>query len=236
MDDEKSQHLMARRSLLLLIDLQARLMPVLSGGTEAINSALWLGGIAQALEIPVWLTEHCPDKLGKSAPMTRLLSERTRSFTKRSFSALEEPAFRHALEGSGCDQLVVCGAEAHVCVMQTVLSLCSAGYRVALVADGVASRRPREAALGVARCEAAGPVSSVLKWWRTSGWDVPIMRCSVRSITGISSLAPLSASPFRGWENEAQDDSLVTYQARAASASLRMKTSVSPSEAALEKR
>ncbi|MCO7234070.1 MULTISPECIES: isochorismatase family protein [unclassified Cobetia] len=156
MDDEKSQHLVARRSLLLLIDFQARLMPVLNGGTEAINSAIWLGGIAQALEIPVWLTEHCPDKLGASAPMTHLLSERTRCFTKRSFSALEEPAFRHALESSGCDQLVVCGAEAHVCVMQTVLSLCSAGYRVALVADGVASRRPREAALGVARCEAAG--------------------------------------------------------------------------------
>ncbi|MDO6789251.1 isochorismatase family protein [Cobetia marina] len=156
MDDEKSQHLMARRSLLLLIDFQARLMPVLSGGTEAINSAIWLGGIAQALEIPVWLTEHCPDKLGESAPMTHLLSERTRCFTKRSFSALEAKDFRKALEQSGCDQLVVCGAEAHVCVMQTVLSLCGAGYRVALVADGVASRRPREAALGVTRCEAAG--------------------------------------------------------------------------------
>ncbi|WP_233266352.1 isochorismatase family protein [Cobetia sp. L2A1] len=156
MDDENSLHLMARRSLLLLIDFQTRLMPVLSGGTEAINSAIWLGGIAETLEIPVWLTEHCPDKLGEGAPLTHMLSQRSRCFTKRSFSAFEAPDFREALAASGCDQLVVCGAEAHICVMQTVLSLCGAGYRVALVADGIASRRPHEAALGVARCEAAG--------------------------------------------------------------------------------
>lgn len=156
MDDEKSQHLMARRSLLLLIDFQARLMPVLSGGVEALNTAVWLARIAEALEIPVWLTEHCAEKLGDSAPLTHLLSERSRHFAKRSFSALEAREFREALAASGCDQLVVCGAEAHICVMQTVLSSCEAGYRVALVADGIASRRPQEAALGVARCEAAG--------------------------------------------------------------------------------
>src|SRR5690606_14255325 len=62
------------------------------------------------------------------------------------------------LPGGERGQLIVCGTETHVCVLQTVLGLLAAGRQVCVVDDAVASRRPRDKALGLARLEPAGAV------------------------------------------------------------------------------
>ena len=41
------------KSLLLMVDFQAGLLPVIDGGQEAVNVAAWLGEMACLLEIPV---------------------------------------------------------------------------------------------------------------------------------------------------------------------------------------
>lgn len=45
-------------SLLLIVDLQAGLLPLIEHGDQAVTEAAWLGGLAEFLEVPVWVTEQ----------------------------------------------------------------------------------------------------------------------------------------------------------------------------------
>jgi len=53
-------------------------------------------------------------------------------------------------------QLVVCGMETHVCVLQTVIELLELGKKVFLVEEAVGSRRDTDKALALARMREAG--------------------------------------------------------------------------------
>ncbi|MCK2185405.1 isochorismatase family protein [Halomonas getboli] len=146
--------LVREQSLLLIVDLQAGLLPVLDGGEQAVREANWLGGVAEALDVPVWLTEQYPAGLGRSDP--RLSFDSARCWEKTRFDAYGDPAFAAALAESGRDQVVLCGAEAHVCVLQTGFGLRKAGYEVFWLAEAAVSRRREEASLARRRIERAG--------------------------------------------------------------------------------
>lgn len=146
-------------SLLLIVDLQTGLLPVIDGGDQATNEAAWLGGLAGELDVPVWLTEQYPDGLGETEPkLLKGLPEATR-WRKVHFGAHDEPAFARALAESGRRQVVLCGAEAHICVMQTALGLLEAGYEVYWLVEATASRRREEARLAMIRVTSAGAVA-----------------------------------------------------------------------------
>jgi nicotinamidase-related amidase len=53
-------------------------------------------------------------------------------------------------------QLVVCGMETHVCVLQTVMELLAGGRQVFVVEEAVGSRRESDKALALARMREAG--------------------------------------------------------------------------------
>lgn len=150
------------RAALVVIDVQARLAPRVmdAEGIERRCSALVAG--ASALQIPVFLTEHCPGALGATLPAIRALVADSAVIAKRHFSAMNEPALPRALKASGRDQILVAGMEAHVCVMQTVLGLLQADYRCWLATDAVGSRRheDRQAAIDRLRDAGATPAST----------------------------------------------------------------------------
>ena len=144
------------KSVLLMVDFQAGLLPVIDGGEAAIAEAHWLYGVADALEVPVWLTEQMPEKLGGTA--AELLADRTapRIWQKQHFAVTEDAAFREALSASGRQQIVLCGTEAHICVLQTALGLLADGYTVYWLSEATASRRREEARLARERACALG--------------------------------------------------------------------------------
>ncbi len=135
------------KSLLLMVDFQAGLLPVIEGGLEAIEEASWLGGLANLLNVPVWLTEQNPQKLGGSAASLLEHLDDYQLWQKVHFSVMEESHFRDALASSGKTQIVLCGTEAHICVLQTGLGLLEAGYEVLWLTEATASRRFTEAKL-----------------------------------------------------------------------------------------
>ncbi|SHK83166.1 isochorismatase family protein [Halomonas caseinilytica] len=143
-------------SLLLIVDLQVGLMPVLEAGEQAVEEASWMGGVAEALGVPVWLTEQYPEGLGESVPSLVSSLARPRTWRKTHFDAHTESGFARALADTGRRQIVLCGAEAHICVLQTGLSLLAAGYHVAWLTEAMSSRRLEEATLARRRIERAG--------------------------------------------------------------------------------
>lgn len=145
-------------ALLLVVDLQDRLMPALAEGDATARHALDLMATAAELDVPIVVSEHCVDKLGGSLPTVRDAAHATGAtiVNKTHFSCASEPGFLGMLERLGRQKVVLVGAEAHVCVMQTGLGLLAAGHAVFVVADAVASRDPAQKALALQRLQGAG--------------------------------------------------------------------------------
>jgi nicotinamidase-related amidase len=142
----------AARSSLLVIDFQARLMPAIEGGEEAIANAGRLVQAAGLLAIPSLFTEQNPKGLGPTvaalAPDPAVLAH------KMTFDACREPGFDRRLDPGHA--LVVAGCEAHVCVLQTVLGLLSLGRTVYVVRDALGARRAESKETALRRMERHG--------------------------------------------------------------------------------
>ena len=138
----------ARDSVLLLVDLQQRLVPALHDGETVVARAVRLAEAAQLLDVPICATEQNPDGLGPTvAPLPAYPHH---VLAKTAFSPTADPGFR-ALLPRGTAEVVVAGCEAHVCVLQTVLGLLAQGRRAVVVTDATGSRHPAEAAAAVER-------------------------------------------------------------------------------------
>ncbi len=145
----------AERSSLLVIDLQTKLVPVLNEAERVVANVVWLIRIAQKLGIPVAGTEQYPKGLGPLVPKVRKLLPPGAIASKNHFSAVAAQCLG-TLPGHDSAQVVVVGAEAHVCVMQTSLELLEEGREVYVVADAVASRHPFDREIALTRMRDEG--------------------------------------------------------------------------------
>lgn len=153
----------AGSSRLVMIDVQERLVPAMSGFEGTGNRIKLLLNGARELAVPVVATEQYPRGLGSTLPeFSALLTPGTPVVEKTGFSVFEEPLFVEELEKNKPETLIFCGIESHVCVFQSVLDSLDAGYRAIVAADAVTSRKPedRELALSQMRSSGALVVSS----------------------------------------------------------------------------
>lgn len=165
----------AQRSALLMVDLQAGLLPVIEGAESVVAAARKLLGAAGELDISCVFSEQYPDGLGHTEPKVIEAARHARVVSKMHFSCVADGC----LEGTAidtADQVVVCGTEAHVCVLQTVLDLLVAGKQVFVVADAVGSRIEANRQLALTRMQQAGAqivsVEMVIfEWLHVAGTD-----------------------------------------------------------------
>jgi nicotinamidase-related amidase len=146
----------AETSCLLVVDFQERLMPAIHDADRTIASAAWLIQIAQRLEIPVLASEQYPKGLGHTVAAIRDRLPAGAFMEKLHFSCAADRDCMRRIDALGRQQMVVIGAEAHVCVLQTALDLQAVGKEVYLVADAVSSRSPRDVELALERMRADG--------------------------------------------------------------------------------
>ena len=155
-------------AVLLLIDLQQKLVPVIADGDTMVARAVRLAEAAQLLDVPVRATEQYPAGLGPTVAALAAYPQET--LAKTTFSAAGDPGFA-ALLPAGTREVVIAGCEAHVCVLQTALDLAGSRHRVILAADAAGSRDPadRAAALDRARQHGIEVVTSemvLFEWLR----------------------------------------------------------------------
>ena len=170
--------LSARTGLLVVVDMQARLVPVLADPESLTARVQFLLRAAAHLGVPVVASEQYPKGLGHTVAAVGEDLPDGSVVEKMTFSAMREPSFREALEtrGAGRQQVLVCGAETHVCVLQTAAELQAAGYATTLIADAVGSRRESDRAAGLARlrdlgCQIATSEMVVFEWLERAGTD-----------------------------------------------------------------
>lgn len=165
----------ANESGLLVVDVQERLCPAVDDWQRILDRVIWLVRLARRLQVPVMASEQYPKGLGPTHP--DLLAELPAGVMgeKLHFSCAAEGCLE-PFAASRRSQLVICGMEAHVCVLQTVLEFAGQGRSVFVVADAVTSRNPQDKALALERMRRHGVdiVSAEMvafEWLRKAGTD-----------------------------------------------------------------
>ncbi len=159
-------------SFVLAIDLQERLLAAFDEPVRQElerNAAILLRG-AGVLGVPVVATEQYPRGLGPTvASVRQAWAPGTQAFEKVDFSCLACSGVLQAIGALERTTAVLCGAEAHICVLQTAHALLERGYSVHVCADACASRRRFNAEVAFDRLRAMGAtvtvVESVLFEW-----------------------------------------------------------------------
>ncbi len=164
-------------SLVLAVDLQERFQAAIPsiapGGTVAKAARLLLEG-AKLLNVPTLISEQYPKGLGPTLPLLREVQPEASVFAKTHFSCYDDPTLNQLFSEEPRSHVILCGVEAHVCLLATMADLLSHGKWVVVAADAVDSRNPqhRDWALSAMRDLGALvlPVESILfRWQRQAG-------------------------------------------------------------------
>ncbi len=148
--------LQADRSALLVIDVQARLLPAVHERQRVIDNVRRLTAGAQIFDVPILVSEQYPKGLGPTAAALEPLPDAALRCEKTAFSCVRDAAWREAWGALDRPQAVVVGIEAHVCVLQTAIDLLGRASQVFVVADAISSRTPQNHRLALDRMRQDG--------------------------------------------------------------------------------
>lgn len=155
--------LSAENSLLLIIDIQEKLVNALSQKI-IVQKASKLTKAATILGIPIVVTEQYPEGLGETIlPIKQYLPTETKFIKKTCFNALLEEGMPELIKSYGKKQIVIAGIETHICVHQTATALIEEGYDVYVIKDACASRNKYEFKQGINIIQANGIKISCLE-------------------------------------------------------------------------
>lgn len=144
-------------TLLLVIDMQERLMPLIHDDARVRRQAAALAQGCHLLGVPVYVTEQYPKGLGHTvAELAPAISAAGGVLEKTEFSCADNEPARARIQAAARPNVVLAGVEAHICVLQTALDLLEGGFTVHLAQDAVGSRTPENKEVGVARARRHG--------------------------------------------------------------------------------
>lgn len=148
--------LQRENSALLVIDIQERILPVIYEHEKVVENALKLINGFKILNVPIFFTEQYPKGLGPTESKIKAALGNDEAIQKMSFSCYGAGNLFDELKSRNTVQVVVCGIESHVCVIQTVLDLIANGFHVHVAADAVSSRRKFDYETALRRMENNG--------------------------------------------------------------------------------
>jgi nicotinamidase-related amidase len=159
---------MARRPLeaeqcaLVVVDIQEKLLPPIFQREQLIANTKLLIRAAGILKVPALVTTQYKKGLGGTIPEIASLLPETEAIDKLLFSCFGSDEFCSLLKRlpGNRNTLLLCGMEAHICVMQTALAALREGYLVHVASDAVSSRAEWNWKMGLDRMRAAGSVIS----------------------------------------------------------------------------
>lgn len=130
----------AEDSVLVVIDMQERLVPAMQAPARTIKNTRLLLTAAKACNVPTIITEQYPKGLGPTVSEIKASFPESPIIEKMHFSCMEDPQFKATFTSLNRKQAILVGMEAHICVVQTAASLIEQNYEVFVVSDATASR------------------------------------------------------------------------------------------------
>ncbi|SCG81645.1 isochorismatase family protein [Proteiniborus sp. DW1] len=146
-------------AVLMIIDIQERLVPAMKYGKKVIYNTNILISAAQKMHIPVIGTEQYPKGLGSTVSEISVNIDKDLIYEKMSFTGYTEEV-KQALKSIGRKKVIITGMETHVCVFQTARDLLEDGYQVFIAEDAVCSRTKENYKNGLSLMDKMGAVIS----------------------------------------------------------------------------
>ena len=148
--------------VLAVVDIQEKLLPPIFNKETLVRNSKLLIHLAKLLNLPILATTQYSRGLGATVPEIASLLDGVAVYDKLEFSCFGSDQFcgeMKSLPGHR-NTVLLCGMEAHICVMQTALGALNRGYLVHVAADAVGSRAESNWKIGLRRMESAGAVIS----------------------------------------------------------------------------
>ncbi|MDO4961657.1 MAG: isochorismatase family protein [Eubacteriales bacterium] len=146
----------SKKTICIAIDYQERLLPAIAELDELMKRSVFLFKGLKALGIPMIMTTQYAKGLGENAAPIADLIGAENCYDKNTFSVMGQDEVRDVLKQGGYEHVIITGTEAHICVLQSVIDLCTAGYRVYMAEDCVSSRHLHDKEIALRRAEEEG--------------------------------------------------------------------------------
>lgn len=143
-------------SIILLVDVQEKLIPAVQNHAQLLERCQWVLKLAKKMEVPILASEQYPKGLGPTSDSLRSYINQDDLVEKIYFSCMKEPNYLKRLNHHHKNQLIIMGMEAHVCVLQTAMDMQESGFSVYVVADAVSSRNEEDMKYGLKRMKHQG--------------------------------------------------------------------------------
>jgi isochorismate hydrolase len=144
---------------LVVIDIQERLLVAIHEKERLVRNAKLLVRLANILGLPVLVSTQYAKGLGPTTAEIMSLLPGVEPVDKLEFGCFGNGDFcSAAAKLTARNTLLLCGMEAHICVMQTALGALAQGHIVHVAADAIGSRTELNWKLGLDRMKSAGAV------------------------------------------------------------------------------
>ncbi len=137
---------------LVVVDFQAALLSAMKEkiADKITKKAVILIKGANILGLPIVVTEQYPRGLGVTIPpIVEALGDTYRPLEKLSFSIMGDEEIKKKVVDLKVKNIVLCGMETHVCVLQSALDLVDVGIVPYVAADAVSSRKKLDWEIGM---------------------------------------------------------------------------------------
>lgn len=145
-------------SALVVVDIQEKLVPAMKKRQMVYDNCGHLIELAKLINIPIVVTEQYPKGLGPTVSEITDVLPSYEPLEKVTFDCCKGEGFLDKIASLQKTHIIVTGMEAHICVLQTCLSLLKEGYFVHLVSDAVCSRKKTDFRTAVETMRDAGAV------------------------------------------------------------------------------
>lgn len=156
------RRLQAEQCVLLVVDIQEKLLPPIFDKERLVRNSQLLIRLARILNIPAIATTQYAKGLGSTIPEIASLLPGAEAIDKLEFSCFGSDAFCSQMKRlpGNRNTVLLCGMESHICVTQTALAALREGYLVHVASDAVSSRSEWNWKIGLERMKAAGAIIS----------------------------------------------------------------------------
>ena len=146
-------------TLLLIVDVQQKLIKNINANKQIIFNIKKLIETCNLLNVHVAFTEQNPLKLGKTLESLLVDNEYPR-FEKMEFSCTKNNDFINYISEYNFKNIIVCGIESHICILQTSIDLLQKDLNILIPRDAIGSRHEIDNDTAFLRLILSGAVAS----------------------------------------------------------------------------